>query len=117
MEGLVYGYLLERDFWSEGDFSAVFLKGRDEDVAAFIRKFPHHVPPLKTSDRVKLREASSPIDKETGKPAMLLAAIVSDPSGDTTEAIGTWYAGPAVTGKYVFRLKRVAGTWTIESVK
>jgi hypothetical protein len=117
MEALVYGYLLERDFWSEADFSAIFLKGSDREVAALIRMFPNHTPRLKTSDRVRLQEASSPIDRETGKPAMLLAAIVSEPSGDTAEAIGSYYAGPAVSGKYVFRLKKVAGAWTIESVK
>ena len=117
MEGLVYGYLLERDFWKEGEYSAIFLKGSDEEVAAFMRQFPNHVPRLKPSDRVRLREASSPVDKETGKPAMLLAAIISEPEGDRVEAIGTYYAGPAVSGKYVFTLKKADGEWMIESVK
>jgi hypothetical protein len=117
IEGIVYGYLLERDFWKGGDFSAIFLKGSNAEVAAVVRRFPNHVPKIKPSDRVRLHEASSPIDKETGRPAMLLAAISSDPEGDRAEAIGTYYAGPMVSGRYVFTLKKVDGEWTIESVK
>ena len=83
----------------------------------FIRKFPNHVPRIKPSDRVHLYEASSPIDKETGRPAMVLGAIVVEREGDRAEAIGTYYAGPMVTGMYVFALKKTDGQWMIESVK
>ena len=113
----VYGYLLQRDFWAGGTFSAVFLKESESTVEALIHRFPNHVPGLKSSDRVQLSPASSPIDKDTGRPAMMLAAIVSEPEGDGAEAVGTYYAGPAVSGKYVFRLKRADGKWQIESVQ
>ena len=117
IEAIVYGYLLKRDFWKGGDFSAIFLIGSDAEVAAIRRRFPNHVPRIKPSDRVRLYEASSPIDKETGRPAMLLAAIVSEPEGDRAEAIGTYFAGPMVSGKYVFTLMKVGAAWRIESVK
>lgn len=117
VEGIVYEYLLERDFWKGGDFSAIFLRARDQQVAEIIRKFPNHVPKIKPIDRVRLQPGASPIDKETGRPAMLLAAVASEPEGDRVEAIGTYYAGPMVKGKYEFRLSRVGREWKIESVK
>ena len=117
IEELVYGYLLQRDFSGGGNVSAVYLKASNEKVAAFIRRFPNHVPKLKPTDRVRLYPASSPLDKETGKPAIILAAVVSELQGDCADAIGTYYAGPAVSGKYVFRLKRTDGNWRVESVQ
>lgn len=114
---LVYAYLLQMDFWSESPFSAIFLKGSDAELAALVRRFPNHTPRLKPMDRLRLYPARSPIDKETGKPAVLLAAVVSEPSKDGAEAIGTYYAGPMVSGKYVFKLKKVDDRWRIEDVR
>ena len=48
---------------------------------------------------------------------MVLAALASEPDGDRVEAIGTYFAGPLVSGKYVFQLRKAAGEWAIESVK
>ena len=117
IEDAVYSYLLEKDAWNSGDYTAVFLKARDAEVAALMRKFPDHVPKLKTSDRVRMHDAASPIDKETGRPALVLAAIASEPEGDQAQAIGTYFAGPIVSGKYVFQLRKTNGAWEIESVR
>ena len=116
IEVAVYGYLLRKTFWAESQFSAIFLKGNDAEVDAVTRQFPNHVPPIKTSDRVQLSTGRSPIDKDTGKPAMLLAAIASEPAADQAEALGTTYAGPSVTTTYFFQLKKTLGSWAIASV-
>ena len=44
--GAVYGYLLQQHFLNGGGYTAIFLEGSDAEVAALIRKFPDHVPPL-----------------------------------------------------------------------
>ena len=117
IEMAVYGYLLERHPWDNGEYSAIFLEGSDAWVAALIWKFPNHVPPLKPSNRAQLRPNQAPIDKDTGKPAMILSAKAMDPTNDVSEAIGTWYAGEAVSGLYAFVLVKADGKWTIQSAK
>ena len=117
IEVAVYGYLLERHFSDQGEYSAIFLEGSDAWVAALIRKFPNHVPPIKPSNRMQLHPNQTPIDKDTGKPAMILGVEAMDPTNGVAEAIGTWYAGGAVSGLYAFVLVKVDGEWTIESAK
>ncbi|MGB7747558.1 MAG: hypothetical protein WBN75_09755 [Verrucomicrobiia bacterium] len=117
IEAAVYGYLLERHFSDRDDYSAIFLEGSNAWVAALIRKFPHHVPPIKPSDRIQLHPNQAPVDKDTGLPAMILSAKAMDPTNDVAEAIGTWYAGRAVSGLYAFVLVKVDGEWTIQSVQ
>ena len=117
IEVAVYGYLLERHFSDQGEYSAIFLEGSDAWVAALIRKFPNHVPPIKPSNRMQLHPNQTPIDKDTGKPAMILGVEAMDPTNGVAEAIGTWYAGGAVSGLYAFVLVQVDGEWTIQSAK
>ena len=117
IEVAVYGYLLERHFPDQGEYSAIFLEGSDAWVAALIRKFPNHVPPIKPSNRVQLRPNQAPVDKDTGKPALILSAKAMDPTNDVSEAVGTWYAGEAVSGLCAFVLVKVDGEWTIQSAK
>ena len=113
----VYGYLLQRHFWDDNEYSAVFLEGEDADVDALIKQFPKHIPPIKTSERAELLPNRTPIDKDTGRPAMILSVVVLDPAGDTVEAIGKWYAGGAVAGFYTFSLQKIGDAWVIESAK
>ncbi len=113
----VYGYLLERHFSDPGECAAIFLEGSDAWVAALIRKFPNHVPPIKPSSRMQLLPNQTPVDKDTGKPAMILGVEAMDPTNGVAEAIGTWYAGGAVSGLYAFVLVKVDGAWTIQSVQ
>jgi len=116
IEKVVYAYLLERDIWRERDYSAVFLKGSDEEVAALMQRFPNHVPPLKPSTAADVQPNQTPRDKQTGKPGVILSATASEPTGDRVEAIGNYYGGALYSGMYVFELKRVEGEWRIESV-
>jgi hypothetical protein len=53
IEMAVYGYLLEKHPWDNGEYTAVFLEGNDAWVAALIRKFPNQVPPIKLSNRMR----------------------------------------------------------------
>lgn len=117
IELAVYGYLLQRHFWDDGEYSAIFVQGSDDAVDAMIQEFPNHFPPIKTSDRVQLRPNRAPIDKDTGRPAMILSVDALDPEGDTVQAIGRWYAGGAVSGFYTFALKKTGDDWVIESSK
>jgi len=117
IEVAVYGYLLERHFSDPGEYSAIFLEGSDAWVAALIRKFPNHVPPIKPSNRMQLHPNQTPVDKDTGKPAMILGVEAMDPTNGVAEAIGTWYAGGAVSGLDAFVLVKVDGEWTIQSAK
>ena len=117
IEMAVYGYLLEKHPWDNSEYTAVFLEGNDAWVAALIRKFPNHVPPIKLSNRMQLHPNQAPIDKDTGKSAIILSAKAMDPTNDVSEAIGTWYAGEAVSGLSAFVLVKVDDRWTIQSVK
>ena len=117
IEAAVYGYLLGRHFPNQDEYSAIFLEGSDADVATLIQKFPHHVPPIKPSNRIQLHPNQAPIDKDTGKPALILSAKAMDPTDGVSEAIGTWYAGGAVSGLYAFVLTKVDGEWIIQSVR
>jgi hypothetical protein len=117
VELAIYADLLQRHFWDDGGYSAVFVQGTDDEVAALIKEFPKHVPPIKTSDRAQLLPNRTPVDKDTGQPAMILSVDALDPEGDTVLAIGKWYAGGAVSGFYTFALKKAGDDWVIESSK
>ena len=115
---VIFGYLLSRHFWDDGDYSAIFLQGDNDEVGALIKKFSGHVPPIKPGYDADLRPNRTPIDRDTGKPAMILSADVGEPNADdSVDALGKWYAGGAMTGFYSFVLKKSDGDWTIESVK
>jgi hypothetical protein len=117
IEMAVYGYLLGKHPWDKGEYTAIFLEGSDAWVAALIRKFPNHVPPIKPSNRMQLHPNQTPTDKDTGKLAMILSAKAMDPTNGVSEAVGTWYGGGAVSGLYAFVLVKVDGEWTIQSAK
>ena len=117
VEMAVYGYLLQRHFWDAGEYSAVFLQSGDGEVADIRLAFPGHNPPIKAANRAELRPGRTPVDKDTGKPAMILSVDALEPEGDTVAAIGRWYGGDAVTGFYTFDLKKNGADWEIENVK
>jgi hypothetical protein len=117
VEIAIYGYLLQRHFWDDGGYSAVFLRGDDDEVDAVIKQFPNHTPPVKSSDRAQLIPNRTPLDKDTGRPAMILSVDALDPEGGTVQALGRWYAGDAVSGFYTFALRKDGEDWVIESAK
>jgi hypothetical protein len=118
IELAIYGYLLERHFWDLANYSAVFLQGDDEQVAALMKKYPNHVPPIKPSSHARIRSHKAPVDKDTKKPAMILTTEVNEPNADgSVDAVGRWYAGDAVTGFRAFHLVKTNGDWEITDVK
>ena len=118
IEQLIFGYLLERHFWNLADYSAVFLQVDDAQVAAMIKQYPDHVPPIKQSFHARIQSHRTPVDKDTNKPAMILSADVNEPNADdSVDAIGRWYAGDTVTGFRAFNFKKVEGDWQIVTVK
>jgi hypothetical protein len=117
IEKAVYGYLLEKHPWNSGEYTAIFLTGSDDRVASLIRTFPKHVPPLKPNDRMERSSSQAPIDKDTGKPGLILSAKAVGPTNGVSEALGTWNAGEAVSGLYAFVLVEADGEWIIQSVQ
>jgi hypothetical protein len=118
IEQLVFSYLLDRHFWDLADYSAVFLQADDAEVKAMMKKFPDHNPPIKQTFRVLVQPHRTPVDKDTGKPAMILSSDVNEPNPDgAVDAIGRWYAGDAVTGFRAFHLQKTDAGWQITEVK
>jgi hypothetical protein len=117
VEVAVYRELLQRSLWEAGNFSAVFLQGDDDEVAAIIKAFPNHVPPIKESSYADLRPNQAPLDKETGKPAIILSVETQEPAGNTVRAAGKWFAGNAVSGSHIFTLHKSGDDWLVENSK
>ena len=113
----IFGWLLQRHFGDDGACSAIFLQAEDAETAVLMKHYPAHVPPIKPLRYLELRPGKSPLDLDTGRPAMILTVEALDPEDETVEAIGKWFAGDAVTGFYTFQLKRSGEDWQIESVK
>ena len=110
--------MLEKRPWGDnGEYAAIFLTGSDDRVAALIKKFPKQAPPLKPGDRMQRSPDQAPIDKDTGKPGIILSAKAVDPTNGVSEAVGTWYVGGAVSGLCAFVLVKVDGEWTIQSAR
>ena len=118
VEAAVFRYLLGRHFWDNGDYTAVFLQTDNAQTELLAGEFPKHMPPIKPSYRAYLPENRTPVDRDTGKPAMVLSVEVGEPNADdSVDAIGRWYAGGAVAGFYTFVLRLAGGEWQIDSVK
>ncbi|MBW8865315.1 MAG: hypothetical protein JF609_10425 [Verrucomicrobia bacterium] len=116
IELLVFRNLLTRHFWDDGDYTAIFLRADDSEVAALQKSFPDRKPPIKEGYRADLQPNQSPRDKDTGRPAMILSVDVGDPEPDgSVTAIGKWYAGGAVTGFYSFPLKKNGQNWEVQN--
>jgi hypothetical protein len=117
IEAAVYRHLFSLGFWKQRAYSATLMPGSDGDVRRLMREFPTQVPKIKPSSVAELLPHSTPIDKETGKPAVILAATVSEPEGDLAVAIGSYYAGAMIRSKFCFWLRKSEGQWAIETVK
>jgi hypothetical protein len=118
IEQLVFGYLLERHFWDASDYSAVFLQADDAQVKSLMKLYPDHVPPIKPAYRAELPANRAPLDRDTGRAAMILSVDVGEPNADdSVDAIGRWYGGGAVTGFYTFTLAKTGGDWQVQNVK
>jgi len=115
---VIFGYLLDRHFWDDANYTALFLQASDSVVDAMMAKYPKHQPPIKASYHINLRDNQSPLDRDTGKPVMILGVDANDPSADdSVDAIGRWYAGGAVQGFYTFTLRKTGDDWVILEVR
>jgi len=117
VELAIFGWLLQRHFGDDGAYSAIFLQAEAAETAVLMKQFPAHVPSIKPLQHVEMRPGKSPLDRDTGRPAMVLSVDALDPEDGTVGAIGRWFAGDAVTGFYTFQLKKSGEDWLIESVK
>jgi hypothetical protein len=118
IEQAVFSYLLERHFWNMADLSAVFLQADDAEVAALMKKYPDHIPPIKPGKRAELSSHRPPVDKDTKKPAIILTVDINAPNADdSVDATGRWYAGDVITGFRSVHLKKTDGVWQIAEVK
>jgi hypothetical protein len=116
IESQVFSYLLARHFWEDGAFTAIFLQADDREVEGLRKKFRDHVPPIKASNRIDLRANQTPLDKDTGRPAIILSVDLDAPAADgSVPAIGKWYGGAAITGFYSFILKKNGDDWEIQN--
>ena len=117
VELVIYSYLLQPQFWADGEYSAIFIQGNAGEFDAMSRQFPNHVPPIKSNGRAQLLPNRTLVDRDNGRPAILLSVVAQDAAGDTVQAEGRWFAGSAVSGFHTFILQQTNGDWRIERVK
>ena len=113
----VFAWLLQRPI-GDGLCSAVFLNTDEATTAALMKKIPAHVPPLKSLWHLETRTGQSPIDKDTGRAAVILSVDTLDQeTTGTVVAVGKWFAGEATADFHTFELKKNGEDWRIETVK
>ena len=117
IEKEVFTWLLQRPIGDDGVYSAVFLKTDETTTAALMKQFPAHVPLLKQLWHLEIRPGQSPLDKDTGRPAVILSVDTLEPENGVVAAVGKWFAGEAATGFHTFELKQRGDGWRIETVK
>ena len=118
IELLAFTYMLEHHPWNDSDYAAICMQADDSVVDAMINKFPHRNPPIKHGDRLDLRSAKTPLDRDTGLPVLILGVDVQEPGADgTVAAAGRWYAGTDVKGVFNFTMKKTGEGWMIAGVK
>jgi hypothetical protein len=117
IERMVFGWMLEHPTEDEPQYSAIFLRTDEKQTARLMEQFPGHRPAIKQAWHLQLRSGQSPLDKDTGRAAVLLSVDVAEPENNQLEAIGTWSAGEASTVRHVFTLKKAGYGWAIQTVK
>ena len=117
IETEIFTWLLQRPIGEDGAYSAAFLKTDEATAAALMMRFPPHVPPLKPIWHLETRPGQSPLDKDTGRAAVILSVETLDPDHGVVQAVGKWFAGDAATGFHTFALKQTEAGWRIQNVK
>ena len=118
IDQLIFGYMLEHRLWNLADCSAIFVEADDAEVAAMMKKYPDHVPPIKPSADAELKSHRPPLDRETKKPAIILSVEVNAPNADgSMDVTGHWYGGDAVNGFRTFHLTKLDDAWQIVEAK
>ena len=117
IESAVLENLLQQDLALDRTFSAIFLHTTPGVTDALLKKFPSHAPPIKNVWHLELRDAQSPLDRDTQLPALVLSVETLEPEDDTTQAIGRWDGGAAVRGFHTYGLQKREGSWRVVDVK
>ena len=117
IEREVFIWLLASPVGSDSRYSAVFLKADETGTSSLMKQFPSHVPPIKQLWHLETRLGQSPLDKDTGRKAILLSVDVMEPENGTVVAIGKWFAGDAAAGFHTFELKQNGNQWQIRTAK
>lgn len=117
IESAVLENLLQRHLGDDGSYSAVFLHASQIVTDALMKEFPNHTPPIKNVWHLELRDAQSPLDQDTLRPALVLSVETLEPENDTVQAIGRWDGGAAVKGFHTFDLQKSDGSWSVVKVK
>jgi hypothetical protein len=109
--------LLASPIGNDSSYSSVFLQADETVTAALMKQFPNRVPPIKQLWHLETRPGQSPLDKDTGRAAIILSVEVMDPENGVVVAIGKWFAGDAAAGFHTFEFKKNGDDWQILSVK
>jgi hypothetical protein len=118
IEQAIYSSLLDHHYWEPASYSAIFLQADDAQVAALIKLYPNHLPPIKPSDQALIQGHQAPLDRDTGKPALVLSTELNEPNSDgSVDALGRWNAGDTVSGFKVFHLNKLADDWHVTDIK
>jgi len=113
VEEQVFTRLLQGHFGEDGHYTAIFLQASESQTASLMKQFPNHNPPIKQLWHADSRPGFTPLDKDTGRPAMIFSVEEMDPENDRVIVIGRWYAGEAVKGFYNYTLIKTAEGWVI----
>ena len=117
IETEIFTWLLQRPIGAGGACSAVFLKTDEAATSALMKQFSDHVPPLKQLWHLEMRPGLSPLDRDTGRPAVLLSVELAEPENGIVTAVGKWFAGDAAADFHTFELKKTGDGWRIQTVK
>ncbi len=116
IEMQVFRTLLAKDPWNGNGLTALFLQADDAEVSQLRTEFPGIIPPIKLSNRVDLSNKNEPLDRDTGKPALILSVEISRLNQDgSVPATGKWFGAGANTGLITYVLKKNGDNWEIES--
>jgi len=118
IELVAFSYLLEQHLVDVTGCPAVFLQADEAQVAALMKKYPDHLPPIKPGDQALITDRHAPVDKASNKPALVLSAEVTEPNANgTVDVAGRWSIGEMTPGFRVLRLKKTGADWQITEVK
>ena len=117
IEREIYSAMLHRDLGAGGNYSAVFLLTDEGQTKRLQQSFPRHDPPIKQLWHADLRQGFAPRDQDTGRPALVFSAVVSEPETNGVTGIGRWNAGDAMKGFYKFTFEKSGGQWVRQNLQ
>lgn len=111
IEQLVFERLLNGHFGDDGSYTAVFLQADESQTKVLKEKFAKHQPPVKQLWHSDIRAGFTPLDKDTGQPAIIFSCEIGEPEGGSLTALARWYAGEAVKGFYLITFRQTSHGW------